>query len=200
MKIVILMTAVLLATPGFAANFECPKEIQVEVIDLKSTSYLDQAEVDKIVVDIGENQTERSFVEAVLKSVNKIKNFSDKLKFQKAYENYPNYCLYKGSKSDLRVELPTFSEPGRAILFLGDVDYKNSVEGLNPISASGYQTQLVSELKKVNATAVDVYKSRANKLLLEMEIQIPLGDYGTDGFLEYANIGSAKTVTYTVTK
>ncbi len=174
---------------------DCPKTVKVEVRKLTSVLATDASGVEQIYL-AGDQQTEQEFIEATLRSANKLTDFDDVLTYRKALSTYDT-CGYRGAKSLLSLYPNSFSKKPSAVLRLAYVDYVSKGSG-NPTSAKGYQLELVTPLKLMNATAVTSFKTKKSMLEFELDIQIPLGDYGTDGYTERTNVGSAETVVYTV--
>ncbi len=191
MKKLSLLFALFMTTQAMAA--ECPQIIQVAVKGLKSISAENETEIEKIF-KLGEEQTDKEYIQTILKSVNEIASFKDVLVIIKSQSN-GNKCQYKGNNSTLTVTSKSYDKPAAvAMLKIGRVNY----EGNSPSKAWGFQSTLKSDLTKFDNTQLVPYKNRKSILTTNMLVQIPLGDYGTDGYDIDVKIGAADSVTYKV--
>src|SRR3989338_323639 len=190
MKKVSLLFALFMASQTMAA--ECPQIIQVAVKGLKSMSAENEIAIEKIYKQ-GEEQTDKEYIQTILKSVNEITSFKDVLVIVKSQSKDRN-CQYKGSNSTLTITSRIYGKPvASAKLKIGRVNY----EGNSPTNAWGYQSTLKSDLTKFDNTQVVPYKNRKSILTTNMYVQIPLNDE-TDGFDTDVKIGAADSVTYKV--
>jgi hypothetical protein len=196
---ILMVFGVLTGSVSMASeSVQCPNAVQVDVAGLSSTSVYDTAAVYKLF-EAGDKQISISFIEVVLQSVNKLgKTFNDTLKLVKKNNSYSNHsCEYKGQNSKLTL-VAGYTSKAKAVLSVGYVNYKNPIEGGNPISAKGYQAYLTTDLKALDAQNVAAYKTKVSPLRMDLDVQIPLDDYGTEGYTATPQIGQAKSVTYTV--
>ena len=90
MKKVSLLFALFMASQTMAA--ECPQIIQVAVKGLKSISAENEIAIEKIYKQ-GEEQTDKEYIQTILKSVNEITSFKDVLvivKSQSKNKKFPH--------------------------------------------------------------------------------------------------------------
>jgi len=82
-------------------------------------------------------------------------------------------------------------------LKLGKVKYRSDTGG-NPSSHVGNAVDLQRHLTTLDRTHLVLGTKQKNILSFELLIQVPLGDYGTDGFYNTAKIGQVKFVKYSI--
>lgn len=195
-----VLLMVLVPSAAFAAKkAECPKSISVDIQDLSSTKADDTRAVNRIY-ELGENQTDFAYIQTVLEAANKVRDLKDTYTRIKVGEGflYPT-CYYRGSESTLIVHSAAgLKRTFTATVTLGYIDYKRKGAGFNPISSRGYRSDLVTHLKAYSADSLDTYKNRKSRLFMDLNIEYPLGDYGSEGFTESAEIGVAKSVKFKV--
>ncbi len=178
----------------FSFALQCPRSIQVEVDGLTSVSFNNAAAVQRIFVK-GESQTDKAYIQEILKSVNGIQSLNDTLVLIASRSKDGN-CEYKGNQSALSLTNGyEYPKAPVANLRIGKIHYK-STSG-NPTEAWGYQANLVTALESFDAHNI-VQKGSAHRLIIDMNVQIPMGDYGTDGYNVDANIGQAKRVDFRI--
>lgn len=173
----LLITQVALAAPT------CPKKLSLMVSGVK-TYLADDAYAIEAMVKQGDRQTPAEYFKAVLRAANKVTEVSDTLTLKS--DDYSS-CLYKGKASDLRIDKDF--DGNTATLSFIPVKFDSE-----DYSAEGKQVNLKAKLKKLSTSEVEVLKSQKLRLFVEVLVQIPLGDYGTDGFDQEIDIGSAKSL------
>ncbi len=179
----------------FSFALECPQSIQVVVDGLTSVSYTNAAAVQRIFVK-GESQTDKAYIQEILKSVNGIQSMNDTLVLIASRSKDGN-CLYKGQQSTLNLTNGyEYPKAPVANLRIGKIHYKSSSGG-NPTAAWGYQANLQTALKSFDAHDI-VQNGSAHRLIIDMSVQIPVGDYGTDGYDVNAKIGQANRVNFRI--
>lgn len=175
-----------------ALSAQCPNSIQVIVKELKSTSSTNTAAIQRIFIK-GDSQTDKAYIKEILESVNKIDSVNDTL-VQVKSQSKTGHCVYRGSTSSLILTGGQYySDKPVANLRIGRVNYKGS----NPSQAWGYQASLKTELSSFNELKI-VQAGKAVNLVIDLMVQIPLGDYGTDGYDVDAKIGQAKSIEFKV--
>ena len=179
---------------SFAA--QCPKAIQVSVAGLTSIASTNTAAIQRIFVK-GESQTDKAYIQEILKSVNSIQSLNDILVLIASRSKDGN-CEFKGSQSTLSLtngyEYPKVPV---ANLRIGKIHYKGSTPGSNPTEAWGYQATLKTPLKSFDAKNI-VQSGNTHNLIIELNVQIPMGDYGTYGYDVDAKIGQAHSVDFRI--
>jgi|JI10StandDraft_1071094.scaffolds.fasta_scaffold437025_2 hypothetical protein len=191
MKTLVLFAFATLISQSLFAE-QCAKSIQVVVKGLVSTSSMNAQAVQRIYVK-GDSQTDKAYIEDILKSVNQIQSLNDTVVLVKS-RSKSGQCVYRGSQSRLVItsNVPYGQKPS-ANLYIGRVNYKGS----SPTSATGYQATLKTELSSFSESRI-VQTGKTSRLTIEMLVQIPLGDYGTDGYDVTADIGYAKSVDFKI--
>jgi hypothetical protein len=187
----------IMAQSSFAIT--CPQQISVEASDFSSISSKSTSDIDKIF-KLGDQQTEKPYIEKILKAANKLTSISEVLTLSKKFKDSSS-CYYTSKAATLRIA-PNGSEWEHkgyiATLKAARINYKSGGFG-NPESHRGFAVDVVSQLNTFTPGKITQSKKSAT-LSFELGIQIPLGDYGTDGYTETATIGSAKSVVYQVVK
>lgn len=177
---------------------ECPRKIRVEAKDFVSISANDEKAVTKIF-ELGDEQTEKSYIEAVLKVANELEPVDEVVSYSKKASGSSANCAYRGKKVTLSL-VPVQNEfAGKgytARLRLGRINY-HSTDG-NPTSHVGNALDLVTHVNKLDANRIVQSEAKRSPLSFDLQIQIPLGDYGTDGYEETAKVGYSTSVKYTV--
>jgi hypothetical protein len=173
--------------------------ISVQVVGLKSTSSRDFSAIKKFS-EAGGSQTATSYIATILEVVNNVNQLQDILKLsrvEKSNGSEITSCTYQGQKSSLKLKRKNYTnKTDTAILSLGYINYRNELG--NPTEHKGFAADLISKLTELSAIAVTPYKNKLAQLTLDLNVQIPLGDYGTDGWTETVEIGSAQNVVYKV--
>lgn len=186
-----LLSLVILALAQSSFATYCPKKIQVTVSDFKTLSANNESKIDSFF-KLGDEQTEKSYIKAVLEVANGLTDSEEVLTYsKKGAPNSSSTCVYRSKTMSLRVS-QNLSENGyTAVLTLGKINYQSKTGG-NPISHKGNALELITHLISFDETEIIQPKNRNSQLSFNLEIQIPLGDYGTDGFSETAHVGTAK--------
>ncbi len=172
---------------------DCPKTIEVSVKGLKTISSENKLAVEEIFKK-GDQQTDQAYIQAVLQSVENIHSLQDTLTIVKNLSG-KDFCQYKGTESSLTLRPKNYNHPtAYADLKIGQVSYVGS----SPTKAWGSHATLKTPLIEFNASKIQTYKSKKSILEIELLVQVPIGDYGTDGYSVNEKIGSAESVVYTV--
>jgi hypothetical protein len=199
LKITALGIIVAVMAPGLLA-MECPKKIRVEAKDFTSISADNQKEIEDIY-QLGDKQTEKTYIQAVLQVANKLTPVDEVVTYSPKASSYIASCIYRGktvSVSIYPVENEYADKGYTARLKLGKIKYKSPTNAGNPVSQFGNALDLVTHLATLEKGRIVQRQNKSYPLSLELSIQIPLGDYGTDGYSVTAKVGSAKAVKYTV--
>lgn len=189
----IIFLILIIAQTSFAA-IECPKKISVTASGFPSINPENGKLVDTIF-DKGEGQTSSDYIKAVLVAGSKLTTIKEILTVSKKYSSSTT-CVYTGKTANLNV---TYSYPKyEAALMVAKVKYEGGDSGLNPSSANGFSLDVLTKLTQFGETGVTALK--ASTLSMDLYIQIPLGDYGTDGYTNTYELGKVQTVKYEVVK
>jgi hypothetical protein len=201
-RLFFIFAAIAAAFSGQAsfAQLQCPKVIRVQVDGLKSTSAKNTRAIEQIYTK-GEKQTNKDYIAAALAAVNRVESLTDVLRYSPSLSSAHMRCGYKGKNSRLIVSPigNEYADKGYiAALAIGSINYKSPNLGGNPSSHVGYAADLISVLKDFNKSEIQLNRSRAHYLNLDLLVQVPLGDYGTDGYDVDVKIGQAASVRYSI--
>lgn len=181
-----------------AFSMECPKKIEVSAEGFSSIASTNTQKIEAIY-KLGDKQTDKTYIQAVLSVANKLTDFAETLSLSKKYST-DSKCSYVGKASSLSI-VPVENEWAQkgytAVLKTGKINYQGAENG-NPTAHKGLAVSAVSHLTKFSVNKITQPKKHSAVLSFDLFIQIPMGDYGTDGFEETAVIGSVESVIYRV--
>ncbi len=179
---------------------ECPEKLRVEVSDLAITDQNNTDAINKIY-KLGEEQTPVDYIATVLASAGAYTSFADDLKLTKLDKNsYPKICRYKGQTLTMGLQLAGFKQKPVALLDFAAIEYKNPDPHGTLISNNGYGAYIKTTLRSVDSLKLVPYMRRRSHAYIDLNVQVPMGDYGTEGFTENADIGYSSNVVYTIEK
>jgi hypothetical protein len=165
----------------------CPAKLELQVSGVKGLDATPSALA--AMVESGDNQTPEGYFVAVLKELKKTSEINDTLTLKS--ETFSE-CQYKGTKTTAVISNPNSEKP-QVVVSAVPVKFTSP-----EYSCNGRQVKVYGDSKRLTARTVNLVNAKNAPLLVDVLVQIPLGDYGTDGFDQDIKVGSAANMKVTV--
>ncbi len=195
---ILAVTLSVSAIPSTGFADDCPKKIRVEAHTFSSLSSSDSSVLDRIFQS-GDGQSDRAYIQEILRTAETLSAVDAVLSYSPTNSRRLGGCVYRGPGLKLRIARTSVRRDHGYVaeLKLGRVDYVSD-HGGNPSSHHGNALSLTTHFSAVSASALIPAARRVSSLSFELLVQVPMGDYGTDGYYEPIEIGRADTVRYSI--